>query len=241
MNAGCHPGPGFSACMVENLDLYQPNFQKDGYWPILDDANSDFLRDDVNMNVDKWWDPNADAGASIATFKQRRNSPSADPDYAMKSVKTQSLRFVPGVGVVESGSSVEPNAKPAASPLPAVKDPYHTGQEQRAMEAADAALGEAGQQLSKEAGQKQQQKAEQNKYVHKQQMLRKLEGKKMVQALDADSPLSKAQKENMLVQELHRMQNDKNFRTSGYVPFLGNSRALQVFVGLFCVYSIGLF
>ena len=60
MNPGCKPGPGFSSCIVDNLDLDQPNYQKYGYWPILDDANSDFLKEDEGLNVDSWCDIKTD-------------------------------------------------------------------------------------------------------------------------------------------------------------------------------------
>jgi hypothetical protein len=48
-------GPGFSSCIVDNLDLDQPNYQSYGYWPILGDGNSQFLKDDEGVNVDSWY------------------------------------------------------------------------------------------------------------------------------------------------------------------------------------------
>ena len=49
----------------------------------------------------------------------------------------------------------------------------------------------------------------------------------MVQALDANKAVNKEQQEKQLVLELHRQLNDKNFKTSGYVPFTGNSKPLR--------------
>jgi len=226
MNAGCKTGPGFSGCIVDNLDLDQPNYQKYGYWPILDDANTDYLRDDAGMNVDSWWDSKADGGASIGTFTERRNSKSAQDDYAMKS-KTQSLLFVPGVGIVARHSSRAAPSASGGATLAAPAKATQTGEQREVLSAADAALASAAQQLSVEAAQKQQLVLQAHKLAQKQAMLRKLEGKRVIEDLNADTALSHKQQHNMLVQLLHRQLTDKNFKTSGYVPFMGNSQALQ--------------
>lgn len=248
MNPGCKPGPGFSSCIVDNLDLDQPNYQKYGYWPILDDANSDFLKEDEGLNVDSWWDSKADAGATLGTFTPRRDSPSAEPDYAMKTAQTQSLRFVPGVGMVPKGTSVPattaraPAAAPrthaqalatapssAAAAAAAAKSSATGGEEEDAqvLKSADAALASADDRLSVEAAQKARVEAQARKRAQKQQQLRELEGKKVVQALNDNKALNKEQEQKLLVQELHRQLRDKNFKTSGYMPFTGNVQALR--------------
>ena len=48
-----------------------------------------------------------------------------------------------------------------------------------------------------------------------------------MQALDANKAVNKEQEEELLVQELHRQLNDKNFKTAGYLPFTGNSKPLR--------------
>ena len=225
MNAGCKTGPGFSGCIVDNLGLNQPNYQKDGYWPILDDANSDFLQNDKGLNVDSWWDKKADAGASVATLTERRDSKSAQDDYAIKSIKTQSLRFVPGVGMVPRHSLRAPPR--AAAPATAAKGSMAFKEQQQVLSAADAALASAAKQLSVEAAQKEGVLALAHKRAQQQAMLRKLEGKKVVLALDGNKPLNLKQQQDMLVNHLNFNLKDKNFKTSGYLPFSGNSHALQ--------------
>jgi len=230
-NPGCAPGPGFSACMVENLDLDQPNYQGDGYWPVTNDASTQGLEDE-GMNVDKWWDTKADAGASLFTFTPRRESRSAEAGYAMKGVKTQSLRFVPGVGLVEAHArrrAPQRAATPAraAAASAAVVKAEKTGDEDKALSAADGALAAARRQLGRERSQHQRFLAAQHTRALKLALLRKLQGKKVVEALDAGKAVSKKQQEALLVQELRRQQDDKNFKASGYLPVNGNVKHLR--------------
>ena len=233
-NPGCTPGPGFSACMVDNLDLDQPNYQADGYWPVTKDDNTEWMQDDEGVNVDKWWDSQADAGASILTFTPRRDSQSADPGYAMKAGNTQSLHFVAGVGLVEGhrgarhgGSSSRPADASWPAPARAVGKGVKSGDEGKALSAADGALASASRQLGREAAQRKQLRKQQHRRAEKLALLRKLQGKKVVRALDANKAVSKKQEEALLVQELHRQLNDKNFKPSGYLPLDGNSKRLR--------------
>lgn len=244
-NAGCAPGPGFSSCMVDNLDLDQPNYQADGYWPITGDANANFLKEDEGLNVDQWWDTNADPGASLFTFTPRRQSQSAEPGYAMRASggKMQSLHFVPGVGLVKarraaaasaSSSSLRwagaaANSESESTPpvTAAVGTGVKSGDEKRALAVADGALASASRQLGREAAQRKQLRKQQHKRAQKLALLRKLQGKKVVEALDANKAVNKKQKEALLVEELHRQLNDKNFKASGYLPLDGNARRLR--------------
>jgi len=229
MNVGCKTGPGFSGCIVDNLDLNQPNYQKDGYWPILEDANSDFLQNDKGLNVDSWWDKKADAGASVATITERRDSKSAQDDYAIKSIKTQTLHFVPGVGMVPRHSLRAPPR--AAAPATAGKGSMafkEQHEQQQVLSAADAALASATHQLLVEAAQKQGVLALAHKRAQQQAMLRKLEGKKVVVALDGKPlNLKLKQQQDLLINHLNFNLKDKNFKLSGYLPVSGNSHALQ--------------
>jgi hypothetical protein len=68
------------------MKLDQPNTRSEGYWPVVHDGNTDYLENEVGINVGSWWNEDAQAGARIGTLSQRRCAkPDGYPDDSKES------------------------------------------------------------------------------------------------------------------------------------------------------------